>query len=100
MDGSSQTARVIRQTSTIKFLQTFFDTELCITVLLAFFLNKNLQIITDEAATLPTVKSNPLPGKTKGTVILDIDKLSLKLEKEKELICSQWTEAAFNYFRF
>jgi len=52
------------------------------------------------AATLPTIKSNPLPGKTKGTVILNVDKLSLKLGREKELTCSQWTEATFNYFWF
>ena len=100
MDGSSQTARIVGQTPTIKFPQTLFDTELCVAVPLPFFLNKNLRIITDEAATLPTVKSNPLPGETKGTMILDIDKLSLKLGREKELTCSQWTEAASNYFRF
>ena len=100
MDGSSQTARVVGQTPTIKFPQMLFDTELCVAVPLPFFLNKNLHIITDEAATLPTVKSNPLPGETKGTVILDVNKLSLKLGKEKELTCSQWMEAAFNYFRF
>ena len=100
MDGSSHMAGVIGQTPTIKFPQTLFDTELCVAVPLPFFLNKNLRIITDEAAALPTVKSNPLPGETKGTTILDVDKLSLKLGREKELTCSKWTEAAFNYFRF
>jgi len=80
--------------------QTLFDTELCVAIPLPFFLNKNLCTITDVAATLPTIKSNPLPGKTKGTVILNVDKLSLKLGREKELTCSQWTEATFNYFWF
>lgn len=100
MDGSSHIARVIGQTPTIKFPQTLFDTELCVSILLPFFLNKNLCTITDEAATLPTIKSNPLPSKTKGTVILNVDKLSFKLGREKELTCSQWTEATFNYFQF
>ena len=84
MDGSSYTARAIGQTPTIKFPQTLFNTKLCVAVPLPFFLNKNLCIITDGAATLPTIKSNPLPSKTKGIMILDIDKLSLKLGREKE----------------
>jgi len=100
MDGSSHTARVIGQTPTIKFPQTLFNTKLCVAVLLPFFLNKNLCIITDEAATLPTVKSNPLPGETKGIMIIDVDKLFFKLGREKELTCSQWTKATFNYFWF
>ena len=29
-----------------------------------------------------------------------MDMLSLKMGREKELTCSQWTKAAFNYFQF
>ena len=100
MDGSSHIARVVGQTPTIKCPQTFFNTKLCVAIPLPFFLNKNLCIITNKAATLPTIKYNPLPGETKGTMILDVDKLSLKLGREKELICSQWTKVTFSYFQF
>jgi len=100
MDGTLQTPRVIGVPATIIFPQTLFDTENCVSVPLPFFLNKNLRYITDKAATLPTIKSNPLPGETKGINILDVEKLSATLGKEGSLTCSQWTEAAFQMYRF
>lgn len=60
------------------------------------YLSKNLRSLNDEGATLPTVKSNPLPGDTKGICILDIEKLSTRFGKELSLSCSQWSEAAEN----
>jgi len=100
MDGSLQTPRVIGIPATIIFPQTLFDTENCVSIPLPFFLNKNLRYITDNAATLPTIKSNPLAGETKGISIIDVEKLSATLGKEGSLTCSQWTEAAFQMYRF
>jgi len=71
MDGSLQTPCVVGVPATIIFPQTLFDTENCVSVPLPFFLNKNLRYITDKAATLPTIKSNPLAGDTKGINIID-----------------------------
>ena len=82
------------------FPQNLFNTEICITVPLPFFLNKNLNILNVEASTIPTMKTNPNPGKTKGTVILDIEKLSTCFGKELSLSCSQWTESAGNMYLF
>jgi len=82
------------------FPQNLFDTEICITVPLPFFLNKNLNILNIEASTLLTTKTNPNPGETKGNVILDIEKLSTCFGKELSLSCSQWTEAAGNMYLF
>ncbi|KAF8151558.1 hypothetical protein B0H34DRAFT_784721 [Crassisporium funariophilum] len=95
MDGSIHTARVIGVPATIIFLQSLFDTENCVLIPLPFFLHKNLRYITDNAATLPTVNSNPLAGKTKGISIINVQKLSATLGKEGSLTCSQWTEAAY-----
>ncbi|KAF8813112.1 hypothetical protein BYT27DRAFT_7220601 [Phlegmacium glaucopus] len=81
-----------------RFLQSLFDTKGCIAGLSpnTFFLNNNLQILNAEAATLPTVKTNPNPGETKGISILDVDKLSTRFGKELSLTCSQWTRAVGN----
>ena len=76
MDGSSLVEKVSRVYSPLEFAQSLFDTELHVSVPLPFFLNKNLQILIDEASTLPTLKSNPLPGESKGIHILDIEKLA------------------------
>ncbi|KIK01376.1 hypothetical protein K443DRAFT_98816 [Laccaria amethystina LaAM-08-1] len=62
MDGSNLVEKVARVYSPLEFAQSLFDTELHVSVPLPFFLNKNLQILIDEASTLPTLKSNPLPG--------------------------------------
>ncbi|KAF8815641.1 hypothetical protein BYT27DRAFT_7128821, partial [Phlegmacium glaucopus] len=100
MDGSNQVERIMGAFIPLEFAQSLFDTELHVAVPLPFFLNKNLQILVDEASTLPTIKSNPLPGETKGTYILDIEKLSVRFGKELSLTCSQWSEAALNMFKF
>ena len=100
MDGSLQMPRVIGVPATIIFPQTLFDTENCVSIPLPFFLNKNLRYIIDKAATLPTIKSNPLAGETKGISIIDVEKLSASLGREGSLTCSQWTEAAFQMYRF
>jgi len=100
MSRTLQTPRVVGVPATIIFPQTLFDTENCVSIPLPFFLNKNLRYITDKAATLPTIKSNPLPGETKGINIIDVEKLSATLGKEGSLTCSQWTEAAFQMYRF
>jgi hypothetical protein len=100
MDGSLQVERVIGAFMPVEFANSLFDTELHVAVPLPFFLNKNLRILIDEASTLPTVKSNPLPGESKGIQILDIEKLSARFGKELSLTCSQWSEAALNMFRF
>jgi len=100
MNGQKMVPWVVGVPWQATFPQILFDTELCIAVPLPFFLNKNLNILNVEASTLPTTKTNPNPGETKGTVILDIEKLSTCLGKELSLSCSQWTEAAANMYLF
>ena len=100
MDGSLQTPHVIDVPAAIIFPQILFDMENCVSLPLPFFLNKSLCYIIDKAATLPTIKSNPLVGETKGISIIDVKKLSATLGKEGSLTCSQWTEAAFQMYHF
>ena len=100
MNGQKMAPWVVGVPWQATFPQILFDTELCIAVPLPFFLNKNLNILNVEASTLQTTKTNPNPGETKGTVILDIEKLSTRLGKELSLSCSQWTEAAANMYLF
>jgi hypothetical protein len=100
MDGSKLVERVIGTFMPVDFADSLFETELHVAVPLPFFLNKNLRTLIDEASTLPTIKSNPLPGETKGIYILDIEKLSARFGKELSLTCSQWSEAALNMFKF
>ena len=100
MNGQKMAPWVVGVPWQATFTQNLFDTELCIAVPLPFFLNKNLNILNVEASTLPTVKTNPNPGETKGNVILDIEKLSTRFGKELSLSCSQWTEAAGNMYLF
>jgi len=100
MDGSLHVERIIGAFMPIDFANSLFDTELHVAVPLPFFLNKNLRILIDEASTLPTIKSNPLPGESKGIHILDIEKLSARFGKELSLTSSQWSEAALNMFKF
>jgi len=66
MDGSQLVPCVIGVPADIIFPQILFDTEGCVPLPLPFFLHKNLHYIIDNAAMLPTVKSNPLDGATKG----------------------------------
>jgi len=100
MNGQKMVPWVVGVPWQATFPQILFNTKLCITVPLPFFLNKNLNILNVKASTLPTTKTNPNPGETKGTVILDIEKLSTHLGKELSLSCSQWTEAAANMYLF
>jgi len=100
MDGSLQVERIIGSFMPVDFANSLFDTELHVAVPLPFFLNKNLRALIDESSTLPTIKSNPLPGETKGIHILDIEKLSACFGKELSITWSQWGEAALNMFKF
>ena len=86
MDGSSHVERIIGAFIPLDFANSLFNTELHVAVPLPFFLNKNLCILIDEASTLPTIKSNPLLGESKGIYILDIEKLLDVLEKNS-LLC-------------
>ncbi|EDR15531.1 uncharacterized protein LACBIDRAFT_321435 [Laccaria bicolor S238N-H82] len=67
MDGTNHVERVVGEPIPIEFPQSLYDTEICVAVPLPFFLTRNLRSLIDEASTLPTVKSNPAPGETKGT---------------------------------
>ncbi|KAF8197406.1 hypothetical protein BJ912DRAFT_875146, partial [Pholiota molesta] len=100
MDGSRMIRYVVGVPWTPKFPQSLFDTEDCVALPLSFFLNKNLRLIISEASTLPTVKSNPKPGETKGISILDVDKLTVRFGAELSLSFSQWSEAASNMYLF
>ena len=100
MDGTNHVERVVGEPIPIEFCQSLYDTEICVAVPLPFFLTRNLRTLIDEASTLPTVKSNPVPGETKGIYILNIDKLSTRFGKELSLTCSQWSEAAANLWSF
>ena len=100
MDGSNHVERVVGEPIPIEFPQSLYDTEICVAVPLPFFLTRNLRSLVDEASTLPTVKSNPSPGETKGIYILNIEKLSTRFGKELSLTCSQWSEAAANMWSF
>ena len=102
MDGSLHVERVIGAFMPVDldFANSLFETELHVAVPLPFFLNKNLHVLIDEASTLPMIKSNPLPGESKGIYILDIEKLSACFGKELSIMCSQWGEAALNMFKF
>ena len=66
MDGTNHVERVVGEPIPIEFSWSLYDTEICVAVPLPFFLTQNLQTLIDEASTLPTVKSNPAPGETKG----------------------------------
>jgi hypothetical protein len=100
MNGQNLVKWIVGVPWQAKFPQSLFDTEGCVAVPLPFFLNENLQILNVEAATLPSIKTNPNPGETKGISILDVDKLSARFGRELSLNCSQWTEAAGNMYLF
>src|SRR6266567_4186978 len=100
MDGKKLVPWVVGVPWQAKFPQSLFDMEGCVAVPLPFFLNENLQILNVKAATLPTIKTNPNPGETKGISILDVEKLSVQFGRELSLTCSQWTEASGNMYLF
>ena len=71
-----------------------------------FFCDANLCYIIDQAATLPTMKFNPLLGETKGQFILNIPdvikgtKDCKCFSEELSLDFGEWSEAAQNCFCF
>ena len=106
MDGKKAAERVIGSQRDIEFSDILFTTNLHVPIPLPFFRNANLRYIIDQAATLPTSKSNPLAGEPKGQFILNIPDM-IKGAKgcksfgdELSLDFGEWSEAAQNCFRF
>jgi hypothetical protein len=106
MDGSKAAERVIGSQRDIEFSDILFTTNAHVPIPLPFFRNANLRYIIDQAATLPTTKSNPLPGETKGQFILNISDMikgakgCKSFGEELSLDFGEWSEAAQNCFRF
>jgi hypothetical protein len=106
MDGSKAAERVIGSQRDIEFSDILFTTNAHVPIPLPFFRNANLRYIIDQAATLPTKKSNPLPGETKGQFILNISDMTKgskgckSFGEELTLDFGEWSEAAQNCFRF
>ena len=106
MDGTKAAERVIGTQREIEFSDILFTTNAHVPIPLPFFRNANLRYIIDHAATLPTTKSNPLPGETKGQFILNISdmtkgtKACKSFGEELSLDFGEWSEAAQNCFRF
>lgn len=106
MDGSKAAERVIGTQRDIEFSDILFTTNAHVPIPLPFFRNANLRYIIDQAATLPTTKSNPLPGETKGQFILNISDMTKGAKgckcfgEELSLDFGEWSEAAQNCFRF
>jgi hypothetical protein len=63
MDGNRAAERVVGTQRAIEFSDILY---VHVPIPLPFFCNENLRYLIDHAATLPTTKSNPLPGETKG----------------------------------
>ncbi|KAF8806492.1 hypothetical protein BYT27DRAFT_7101578, partial [Phlegmacium glaucopus] len=72
MDGSKAAERIVGIQRAIEFSEILFTTNVHVPIPLTFFRNAHLRYMIDHAATLPTIKSNPLPGETKGQFILNI----------------------------
>ena len=106
MDGSKAAERIIGSQRDIEFSDILFTTNAHVPIPLPFFRNENLRYIIDQAATLPTTKSNPLPGETKGQFILNISDMTKgakgckSFRDELSLDFGEWSEAAQNCFRF
>ena len=106
MDGSKAAERVIGSQRDIEFSDVLFTTNAHVPIPLPFFRNANLRYIIDQAATLPTTKSNPLPGESKGQYILNIFDMTRGAKgckafgEELSLDFGEWSEAAQNCFRF
>jgi hypothetical protein len=108
MDGSKAAERVIGSQREIEFSDILFTTNAHVPIPLPFFRNENLRYIIDQAATLPTSKSNPLlaEGETKGHFILNISDMIKGAKgckafgEELSLDFGEWSEAALNCFRF
>ncbi|KAJ7579843.1 hypothetical protein C8J56DRAFT_739521, partial [Mycena floridula] len=84
----------------VEFPQIIYNTDDHTPIPLTFFLNNNLRSIHDERALLPTVKSNPLPGESKGSYILDVVKLSSRFGDDASMDFSQWSESSLNFVHF
>ena len=106
MDGSKAAERIVGAQRDIEFSDILFTTNLHVPIPLPFFRNENLRYIIDQAATLPTVKSNPLAGEAKGQFILNISDMTRGAKgcksfgEELSLDFGEWSEAAQNCFRF
>ena len=106
MDSSKAAERIIGSQHDIEFSEILFITNAHVPIPLPFFRNENLRYIIDQAATLPTTKSNPLPGESKGQFILNISDMTKGSKgckcfgEELSLDFGQWSEAAQNCFRF
>lgn len=106
MDGSKAAERVIGSQRDIEFSDILFATNVHVSIPLPFFQNANLRYIIDHAATLPTIKSNPQAGESKGQFILNIPDMTRGAKgckvfgEELSLDFGEWSEAAQNCFRF
>ena len=106
MDGSRAAERVIGSQRDIEFSDILFTTNAHVPITLPFFCNENLCYIIDQVATLPTTKSNPLPGEMKGQFILNIADMTKGTKgcksfgEELSLDFGEWSEVAQNCFRF
>ena len=106
MDGSKAAERVIGSQHDIEFSDILFTTNAHVPIPLPFFRNANLRYIIDHVATLPTTKSNLLPGESKGQFILNIYDMTRGAKgckvfsEELSLDFGEWSEAAQNCFRF
>ena len=63
-------------------------------------MNKSLHYLNVNTALLSTVKCNPLTEETKGTLILNIEKLYTIFGQELSLDISQWSKVAENMYNF
>jgi len=86
----------------VTFDRILFDTEAHSPLPLNFFLRENLHYISDIGSTLLKVKVNPTfsDSPTSAVHILDIEKLMKKFGNNLSMSCSDWNEAAENYFVF
>jgi hypothetical protein len=104
MDGNRAAKHVVGTQRAIEFFEILFMTNVHVPIPLPFFRNENLCYLIDHVATLPTTKSNPLPGKTKGQFILNIAELTKGTREYKwfgeelSLDFNEWSEAAENCF--
>ena len=106
MDGKRAAERVVGTQRAIEFSEILFTTNVHVPIPLPFLRNENLRYLIDHAATLPTIKLNPLSGETKGQFILNVAELTKGTRERKgfgeelSLDFGEWSEAAENCFRF
>ena len=106
MDGNRAAERVVGTQRAIEFSEILFTTNIHVPIPLPFFRNENLRYLIDHAAMLPTLKSNPISGETKGQFILNVADLTKGTRERKgfgeelSLDFGEWSEAAENCFRF